>query len=129
MVDLYDSEKHYATLEGWWKGHGQTPVPEAFLPKLGYISYRDGEPVCAAWVAMSNSHGVCYMEFFVTNPDFKAHKLAATRDLFTVVKNTLKELGYSIMFAAVDSESKAVAAERFGFTRLSNDMIHLVAKT
>ena len=129
MVDIYNTEKHYGLLEEWWRGHGQTPVPEPFLPKLGYISYRDDVPVCAAWVAMSNSHGVCYMEFFVSNPDYEGHKLAATRDLFTVVKTTLKELGYAIMFAAVDDEHKAMAAERFGFTRLSNNMIHIVAKT
>jgi len=93
------------------------------------VVYRDKNPVAAAWIVMSNSHGVCYMEWFVTNPLYKGPILSATKDLFTVVKNTLKELGYNVMFAAVDSEDKANAAERFGFSRLSDHMIHLVSET
>ncbi len=121
------TDEDYTTIAEWWRAHKQEVVPLDFLPKLGAIVEADGIPMAAAWVVMSNSHGVCYLEWLVTNPGAGVISAPSVTKLVQYFDKVLKELNYSIMFAAVSDTRLATVAKRVvGFNETSRDMIHLV---
>lgn len=83
----------------WWVAHDRmAPPPLEILPRLGIVIEPDGEPVCAAWLYMDNSVGVCFVEFPVTKPGLS---LTEMRLAFAVGVQFLKleaaALGYGVM--------------------------------
>lgn len=53
----------------WWVAHtSERSLVETFLPPVGIIVERDGEPVAAVWCHLSAGIGVAMLESPVTKP-------------------------------------------------------------
>ena len=115
-------------LATWWKGHAWEAVPAGILPALGVVATRqDGFPLCAAFLYMSNSNGVCWMEWLVSNPEVKG--LEIIRGINAIVGFLAEEgkrLGYGVMLTACRQESLVRVYERAGFEVTDQKVTHML---
>jgi hypothetical protein len=118
----------YATVCGWWQGHGWGTVPQNMLPKLGVIAFhQNAEDAAAGWLYMDNSCGVCMLEWLVTNPAIKGLRTArALKFLVSFLAMEATALGYVAMLTTCRQESLARFHENHGFEITDRDMIHMV---
>lgn len=124
----------YQMLSEWWKGHNWNAVPEGILPGLGVIAFhreREGQhedfPLCAAFLYMSNSNGVCWMEWLVSNP--RAQGMETIRAINAVVNFLGEEaarLGYGVMLTACRQESLVRIYEKTGFQVTDKGVTHML---
>ena len=124
----------YPMLSEWWRGHKWEAVPEAILPGLGVIAYsteHDGKkedfPLCSAFLYMSNSNGVSWMEWLVVNP--RAKGMEAIKSINVVVGFLGEEagrLGYGVMLTACRQQSLARIYEKSGFQVTDNNVTHML---
>ena len=54
----------------WWRDWRWTPPKKDFLPEMGYMVYYNDEPICAAYLYITNSK-VVLLEFIISNFKFK----------------------------------------------------------
>lgn len=117
----------YEQVSEWWKGHGWDAVPLQILPKLGIVVSDNGMDICAVWLYMDNSVGVCMLEWFVANPDatgrqvYKCEKLAQK-----FMEERALEMDYGVMMTTCKQESLARVHEKNGYLRTDESMIHLI---
>jgi hypothetical protein len=126
-VREYTSED-YAPLTKWWKGHGWEPVPEAVLPKLGMIvDGDDGVALCAGWLYMDNSVGVCMFEWLVTDPEAKPLVTAkSVKTLVSFMADRALEMDYGVMLTTCRQPSLARMYQRCGFIKTDEGVTHLL---
>lgn len=117
----------YPTVAEWWKGHDWPPVPEQVLPKPGIIAERDGVPLGAVWLYMSNSNGVAMMEWLVVKPDIPGRQaLAIIKALVEGVEIEARCGDYGVIFTSCKQPALAKIIERCGFVETDKQMIHLL---
>lgn len=123
----YAPEDH-AMLATWWEGHDWPVVPQAILPKLGIIVEDDaGQGLCAGWLYMDNSVGVCWLDWVVTNP--AALPMACVRSisqLVTFMTDRAVELDYGVMITACRQPTLTRLYQRNGFTVTDRSVTHLI---
>jgi hypothetical protein len=126
QIRLFTPED-YPIVKEWWAGHDWEGVPLDVLPSLGAIASVAGEDVCAAWLYMDNSVGVCMLEWLVANPESSGKKiLVAERMLQNFLEEEAKEMDYGVMLTTCKQESLARLHEKNGFMRTDSNMIHLI---
>lgn len=115
----------------WWEGHGWSPVPQIFLPKLGVIAYvkngDDKTDLAAAWLYMDNSVGVSILEWMVANP--KASAIKCVRGINAIsnyLQQAAKSMNYAVMLTTCKQESLGKLHERNGFQKTDTGMTHFV---
>jgi hypothetical protein len=119
----------YPTVSEWWDVHGWPAVPEAVLPKLGIIAFDEVKDLCAGWLYMDNSVGVCWLEWLVTNPLNRASQSMKSIGIVTdFLKLRAVELGYGIMMTTCRQKSLVRVHEKNGFLKTDEGMIHLLCK-
>lgn len=117
----------YPTLCKWWEGHGWPTLPAAILPKLGIMVEHDGLPVCAAFLYMDNSVGVCMMEWLTTNPEAPLKAIpTAIRILIDFMADRAKDMNYGVMLTTCRQPALARVYEKNGFERTDDAVIHLI---
>jgi GNAT superfamily N-acetyltransferase len=122
----YIPEDH-PMLTAWWKAHGFPVLPAAILPKLGIVAEHDGVPVCAAFLYMDNSVGVCMLEWLTTNPQAPGkHVPGAIRALVGFMAERAGAMNYGVMLTTCRQEALARVYEKNGFTRTDDSVIHLL---
>lgn len=132
MIQLREYQKSdYPILVEWWRGHGWSAVPESVLPKLGVVvCEREGvrdDPVCAGFLYMDNSVGVCWLEWIVSNPYASGFSVArGITELNRFMEGRAKEMGYGAMLTCCRQASLARFYERAGFQKTDSGVTHLI---
>jgi hypothetical protein len=135
MITLKEySPEDYPMLAAWWAGHRWQAVPESVLPKLGVVatySNREAQhedvPLCAAFLYMDNSVGVCWLEWLVSNPNGSPMEvLRAIRAVIEFMEERAKELGYGVMLTACRQASLVKIYERAGFAKTDEGVTHML---
>lgn len=131
-IRLFDPERDYPTVAGWWAAHGWPAVPEDILPKLGVVAYfGSGEHergAGAAWLYMDNSVGVCWLEWIVTNPKNRASEsMRAIKALTDFLKSQASSFGYGRMMTTCRQPSLVRLHEHNGFIKTDENVTHLIA--
>ena len=97
------------------------------LPKLGVIMSNENHDICAGWVYMDNSVGVCMLEWIVTNPEAtNMESYRAIKEMVEFLSERVREMDYGVMITTCAQESLARFHEKVGFKRTDSNMIHLV---
>jgi len=123
----FNAEADYPMLAGWWRMHEWPALPAAILPKLGIVVEHAGEPVCAAFLYMDNSVGVCMMEWLTTNPEAPLKQIpTAIRVLIDFLGQRASEMGYGIMLTTCRQAALARVFQKNGFEQTDDSVIHLV---
>lgn len=111
----------------WWEGHGWSPIPLNILPKLGMIVSRDDIDVCAGWLYMDNSVGVCWLDWLVTNPEADPKSvIRCISQLVTFMSDRARDLNYGVMLTACRQPSLVRLYQRNGFNKTDTDVTHLM---
>ncbi len=103
LIREFEPATDYPMACAWWAAHHCTAVPAALLPRLGVVAYRQTpgetrEDMCALWVYLDNSVGVCFCEHVVTRPQLSLRE--ARRSILTALdflKHTVSEMHYGVM--------------------------------
>lgn len=133
MIQLRDfTPEDYPTLEGWWQGHGWSPVPLQILPRLGIIAEMhtgaEIQPTAAAWLYMDNSVGVAMLEWMVADPKANPRTvLKALNATIDFLKERAKELRYTVILGTCRQESLSKLLQKQGFHVTDSGMIHHLA--
>lgn len=119
----------YEMLCAWRYARGKTALPELMLPKCGVVCERDGVPVAALFLHMSNSNGMCLAEHAVSAPGLP---LKVAREAFSHCMECLKkiaaDLGYHTM-AVFTYPGIARTLERHGFRKAETNLVQMLAPT
>lgn len=128
------SPEDYPMLVTWWEGHRWPAIPQAVLPKLGAIAFHHDRgaqhedfPLCAAFLYMDNSVGVCWMEWLVSNP--RGQGMETIRGINAVIgflEEEAKRLGYGVMITSCRQESLTRIYERSGFNITDKCVTHML---
>jgi hypothetical protein len=123
---VYEPED-YAILEAWWVAHGWSAVPENILPKLGLIISNEEKDICAGFLYMDNSVGVCWLEWVVTNPEatgFEAMK--GIKALTKFMEKEADRMDYGVMMTTCRQASLTRLHEKNGFIKTDEGVTHLL---
>ena len=114
----------------WWTAHGFPPVPVEALPSLGVIAADDDlDGKAAGWLYMDNSSTVAMMEWLVVNPNATPKEsLTALKTVIEFLKTEAGHMGYKTILTTCRQNGLAKVAEKLGFTRTDEGMIHLIWK-
>lgn len=124
-IRLFQSDD-YPTVSDWWNGHGWPAVPENMLPKLGVIAEDEGEGIAAAWLYMDNSVGVCWLAWFVGNPDATGKEIIqANRIICQFLEEEALRMDYGVMMTTCRQDSLSKLYQKNGFKRADAGVIHL----
>lgn len=90
-------EDYHNFLVDWWVGWGWTPPPRDFLPSgdfQGMVSFDGEEPVCAAYVYVTNS-AVAWIDWVISSPTYrkKPHRKEAIDGVIEACENALMSAG------------------------------------
>jgi hypothetical protein len=66
-IRLYEPEKDYVMLVGWWTSRKLPPVPKALLPDLGVV-VEAGIPIAAGFCYFDESNRLGCVDWISTNP-------------------------------------------------------------
>ena len=127
-VEPFDMGRHYPLVADWWQARGETPIPRDFLPRLGWVAFVDQVATVAAWAVMSNSHGVAYLEWLVSNPENAVHSSQGFNNLLDAASRTLVALNYNVLFASTTDTRAVKVAMRLGFTVVEEHVTHLAKR-
>lgn len=122
-VSIYAEDKHRTIIDDWWLGHEYPIVPAALLPSLGAVIYDDKGPLIAGWLMMSNSNGVSYIEYIVSNPDRPDAVFSAFSGLTSFLENQARRNNYGVVAVAIHDPSLVSLALRAGFQEPSKATI------
>lgn len=119
----------YQLLEGWWRGHGRSPIPETIFPPDGVVVRRDGEDVAAAFLYLAVGIGVCFVEWLVTRPgQTPGQSRSAINHALEYFRSRASSMDYGAMFCTT-AEPLAREAEKSGFQRIASDHVMLIKRT
>lgn len=92
----------YETLASWWDKHPQwKPVPEEWLPKVGFVVDSDGSPICAGFLYFTNST-IAWLEYIVSDPDSdKETRSEAVDVLINQLTTQAIKVGFKVHFTSV----------------------------
>lgn len=114
-VRVFDFQKDYPAIVGWWQTHGFPPVPEAMLPVHGLMVEVDGLPLAAGFVYRTDSL-MGWMEFLVSNPDAGIKIRSVALDtLIDGLTRVAKELGIQHMITTTNRSGLVRRLEKNGF--------------
>lgn len=130
LLRVFDPEKDYPNVAGWWAAHGWTPVPARVLPKLGIVAELDGVPTAAGWLYMDNSVGVGWMEWLVADPTASPRRVfQAVSAVVGFIKSEAARLGYHTLMTTCRQPSLGKLLVRQGFQQSDTGVSHFIGGT
>ncbi len=95
-------ESDWSTLTKWWDKWEEWNAPaKDFLPdngKGGLIVEKEGEPIVAGFLYMTNSKAVL-LEWIISDPDYRENdREDALELLINGCENVCKDMGFNYMF-------------------------------
>lgn len=128
-VRQFEFKRDASMVNAWAKAHGRDRLPVEYLPPDGVIVERAGEPVAAGWLYKSLGVGVAFMEYLTTRPGQTASETrSATEFMVAYFQASCRDDDYGIIISSV-SRSMAREAEKMGWQRMSEDLVHIALPT
>ena len=126
MIEIYEEEKHYDMLAGWWAGHGWDAMNRELLKPLGIVHSHEGVHVSAGFIYPVAGCGLALLEWVVADPKAKPIAIMRSiRSLTEFARQWCSENDYGVMMTTCKQEGLAKMHERNGFSRTDESMIHL----
>jgi|TARA_R110000803_G_scaffold105384_2_gene173587 hypothetical protein len=112
------SDDYDDILVQWWKDWRWTPPKKDFLPEMGYMVYYNDEPICAAYLYITNSK-VVLLEFIISNFKFKDKLIRkeALLMLIQTVTSLAEGLGKKYVYSLLKSKSLIEIYSDLGFVK------------
>lgn len=110
---------HYDTIAAWWKARGDTCLPEDVLPATGAVVTRDGEPIAACYLWLTNAYAA-YIAFPVTAPGLSPR--VALRAVEMAVDGAIacaRKEGCKMIWGAAENRGVDRIFQRKGLVRTS----------
>ena len=93
---LFDKEKDYEALCGWWDDWGKTSHPKEALSNTGIIVSKDGVDICSGFVYSTDSY-ICFLEFATINKNTtKEQRNGAIEQLFVSALEQARSMGFKM---------------------------------
>lgn len=119
-----DFGKDYPVVCEWWRAHGWRYIPKEKLSQSGFVVEKNGVPVVAGWVFVTDS-AWRWIDFVVANPSVIKGKKEAIKLLVTHVRDGCKEAGLEL-FTSVENENLISLYEQTGAIRADRGMTNMV---
>ena len=113
-------ESDWETLQKWWDyWPGVKTPPRDFLPDNGtggIMIEENGTPVIAGFIYETNSCGAM-VEWIISNPNYRGKKKRdeALEALIVSIEDTVRSLGYKIMFTMISNKKIINLRKKFGW--------------
>lgn len=100
------NERDRADIVSWWKDWGFSIIPEALLPKRGYIVLNEKEKIAATWLYVEEDIGICWMAWTVSNKKVDQDtKQKGLEGLIDRVKIESKFINKDVIFTTTGNSS------------------------
>lgn len=114
----YDPATDYKIAQKWWMQHNVAYLARHLLPNLGVVAVNNGDPVCMAWLYVTNS-GLSQIAWLVSKPNLGPKvKLVAMFMVIDSLVSIAKNNGYTYIQIMSDSPGFTRASEMVGFKHL-----------
>lgn len=123
---LFNKDKHYDQVKGWWEAHNWPPINADFLPNTGYIIESDGVNVVAGWLYITNSpFGI--FEWVISNPKVeKAERREALDMLISAVNKLAVGMGVKCLYTSTEHEGFIGRLESHGYQVTDRKVSNLI---
>ena len=123
----------FAHLIKWWKHYDHCEVPTVdLLPNYGmdgYVVEKNGKPIMAAFMYLTNSKGVL-LEYIVSDPEYRENdRDSAIELLLKTAEQFVKNIGCKFMFTVTQHDKLIKAHEKLGWKkdpRPSHELIKVI---
>ena len=107
-IRLFDKEKDYETLCGWWDDWGKPPHPKEALSETGVIVSKDGVDICSGFIYSTDSY-ICWLEHLTSNKKLwlllsEEQRLKILNKLGDAIFEKAKEMGFKLAFTLATEE-------------------------
>ncbi len=125
-VELFNPDKHYEAVCGWWTAQKWPTVPLSHLSGTGIVVSHDGKPAAAAWIYKTDS-AYCLLEWIVASPEVRREaRASALSALISSAKVAAQLMGFRSMFMTIKHESLAKRIRAQGFVATDSGMTNHV---
>jgi len=117
----------------WWEDWGWKAPPKDFLPDDGkggmMILDRDGTPICAGFVYMTNSK-VAWVDWIISNKKYrkKPHRTNAIGLLIETLTNLCSSLDAEYCYALIKHKGLQSTYEKLGYTKADSYTVEMIKK-
>ena len=90
---IFEKDRDYPTLYGWWKRHNAAVIEPFLLPEFGVMVSQDGKPVLASFLYTSTC-GAAMIGWTVSDPDTGAvTRVKAMETAYNALEELAKGFG------------------------------------
>ena len=116
-IEPFDLKAHYSTVAKWWFQHSGEVLEFALLPKTGFIAFKEGTPICACFLLLTNS-AMSIISYVVSSPAASNRDIAKGFDrLIEHCDGMSRMLGTKFLLSVSTSVGFSKKLKRrFGFT-------------
>lgn len=106
----------YSMISSWWNSHEMAPPEENMMPETSYVLERDGVPVQAVSLFMTNGP-VCWVDNLIGNPEIKDRE---TKDIVKFIEKTALESGKDRLFCMSMTDKNERLYKSLGFIKTAH---------
>ena len=113
----------------WWNDWRWTPPAKDFLPETGYMVYYNDEPICAAYMYITNSN-VVLLEWIISSFEFKDRKIRkeAIFMLIQTITSLSANLGKKYVYSLLKSKSLIDIYQEIGYLKGDSNTQEMIKK-
>ena len=133
LLREFDPETDHDLVNGWRKAHQYPEISPELLPKLGILACVPFDPFtehAAAWLDMSNSTGVAYLNWITARPgNTPAETFSAVGACVHFLKQEAKRLGYGVIIGHCSEKVGRAAQRHLGFEIVETGLSMVMLET
>lgn len=114
---VFRSGDYQNTVQGWWaQWHGHEILNPKVLARLGVAVLDEKGPVAVTHIYPANTADLVWLGFTVRCPQVSAYKAGkALKLLLSESEETVRRMGYSIVYTGYDSLALQQMCKRAGY--------------
>ena len=113
----------------WWNDWRWTPPAKDFLPETGYMVYYNDEPICAAYMYITNSD-VVLLEWVISNFKFK-NKIIRKEALYMLIETITSlssNLGKKYIYSLLKNKPLIELYKELGYIQGESNATEMIKK-
>lgn len=88
-------KEDYKDIASWWNANNKAIAEDFMSEETSFILEMDSKPLLSLTVYLTNCPGICYLENFIGNPEFKGkERKEASKQLVNFAYEFAKAAGY-----------------------------------
>lgn len=113
----------------WWKDWRWTAPVKDFLPETGYMVYYNDEPICAAYMYITNSD-VVLLEWVISNFKFKNKTIRkeALYMLIETITSLSSNLGKKYIYSLLKNKPLIELYKELGYIQGESNATEMIKK-